>query len=214
MVPEIILSTSYLPPVQYCSKFLLNRKVLIDKHEIFVKQTYRNRCVIMSSNGPVSLVVPALKGSFHKVPVHALEIDYSKKWQINHLRALEAAYRSSPFFEYYIDDLKSFYKDRFRYLLELNTAFLGTIFKLTGLKESLTFADSFIPFDTMNYLDYRMAIHPKHPVSDPEFHALPYHQVFEDRFGFVENLSVVDLLFNAGPDTIKILKSTTVKIES
>jgi hypothetical protein len=204
----VILSTTYLGPVQYFTKFLLGKKVIIEKHDNFIKQTYRNRCLICGANGPLALTVPVLRGSFHKTAVRYLQIDYSRKWQAEHWRAIESAYRSSPFFEYYSEDLKKVYNKQYSLLLQLNTELLETVFRLTGISIDYSFSTEYLSTGT---LDHRMAIRPKHPLPDPLFKPAFYHQVFEDRFGFIENLSILDLLFNTGPETASYLERSVVK---
>lgn len=203
----VLLSTAYLGPVQYYTKFFLGKKVIIEKHDNFIKQTYRNRCLILSTNGPLALTVPVLRGSFHKTTVRSLEIDYSRKWQAEHWRAIESAYRSSPFFEYYSEDFKEVYKNLYPLLLQFNTELMKTVFRLAGISPDFSFSTTYLPTCA---LDYRMAIRPKHPIPDPLFKPVFYHQVFEDRLGFTENLSILDLLFNTGPETASWLKQSIV----
>ncbi len=97
---DLILSTAYFPPVQYFTRILRSGRVKIEVNETYHKQTYRNRCIIYSANGPLSLTVPVEKGSFHKTPVKELRIDNNRKWQQSHLRALNNAYNSAAFFEF------------------------------------------------------------------------------------------------------------------
>ncbi len=203
----VFLSTTYLGPVQYFTKFFLGKKVIIEKHDNFIKQTYRNRCMIFSANGPLALTVPVLRGSFHKTTIVSLKIDYSKKWQGEHWRSIESAYRSSPFFDYYFEDLRKVYNKQHPLLLQFNTELMETVFRLGGISSDYSFSKEFLP--TGNF-DYRTSIRPKHPLPDPLFKPVFYHQVFEDRFGFVENLSILDLLFNTGPETGSYLKQSVV----
>ena len=207
MEKTILLSTSYLGPVQYFSKFLLGGKLIIEKHDNFIKQTYRNRCTIYGANGPLSLTVPVLRGSFHKTPVKSLRIDYSKKWQIEHWRAIESAYRSAPFFEYYSEEIWESYQKQPELLIQLNTELLETIFRLIGISPDYSFSTQYI---SSGEFDYRTAIRPKQALPDPSFKSAFYHQVFEDRFGFIENLSMLDLLFNMGPEAPEVLQQSII----
>ncbi|MEZ5019530.1 MAG: WbqC family protein [Bacteroidales bacterium] len=103
MSEEVLLSTAYFPPVEYFSVVARSRQVLIEREENYLKQTYRNRCVIMGSNGPLPLVVPVLRGSFHKTAIKDLRIDNSRRWRDLHLRGIRSAYAAAPFFEFYFD---------------------------------------------------------------------------------------------------------------
>ena len=209
---QIILSTAYLAPIQYFTKFLIPADIVIEKHENFIKQTYRNRCIIYGANGTIPLTVPVKRGSFHKTLINELEIDYSKKWQKLHWKAIESAYLSAPFFEYYYDELKPFYQTKTRLLIDLNTNLLEILLKFTGIKAKYSFTKQYTTLqEGDDAIDYRNVIHPKHPLADPFYQPQPYYQVFEERHGFLENLSILDLLFNTGPETYNNLQKAIIK---
>ena len=204
---KILLSTAYLPPVQYMSKLLLPGEVLIENDENYLKQTFRNRCYIAGPNGPQPLTVPVEKGSFHKVHIRDVRVDYSTPWETLHLRALSAAYRSSPFYEYYIDELTAIYKKKPVFLFDLNLWLLESLKEALGIDRRIRTTGKYIrPLQGEDLLDYRESIHPKKERPDPFYHPVVYHQVFEDRFGFLEGLSTVDLLFNEGPEALYVLQ--------
>lgn len=205
MDKKIILSTSYFGPISYFSKLLLPQNVWIEKHEHFIKQTYRNRCIIYGANGPVSLTIPVKRGSFHKIKIADLEIDYSKDWQINQWRAIESSYNSAPFFQYYSDDIKIFFESDTRWLFEHNMNIIETLLKLIRLSKDILLTEQYLP-DSAHIIDYRMTLRPKIPPEDPLFRSVRYFQVFDDRHGFIQDLSILDLLFNAGPETLDILQ--------
>ena len=206
--PAILLSTSYLPPIQYISKFLLG-KVLIENDENYSKQTWRNRCVITGPNGIQALVVPVKRGSFHKIHIKDVEVDYDLPWVRNHLRTFHTAYKHSPFYEYYIEDLEQVYRKKIRFLLGLNSTLLEILLKLPDLPAIISYTGKYYrPGSEENMLDYRESIHPKKRMVDPFFQPVPYHQVFEDRYEFQPNLSIIDLLFNEGPDSLSIIRQT------
>ena len=207
MDKKILLSTSYFGPISYYSKFLLPLDIWIEKHEHFIKQSYRNRSIIYGANGPVSLTIPVKRGSFHKIKIAELEIDYSKNWQINHWRAIESAYNSAPFFQYYSDDIKIFFETDTRLLFEHNLNIIKTILKLIHLPGNISFTDKYLA-DSAHSLDYRMNLRPKNSPEDPLFKTVRYFQVFDDSHGFIPDLSILDLLFNAGPETLDILRKT------
>ena len=204
MDKKILLSTTYFGPISYFSKFLLPENIWIEKQEYFIKQTYRNRCIIYGANGPVSLTIPVRRGSFHKIKIADLEIDYSKEWQINQWKAIESAYNSTPFFQYYSDDIKIFFESDTRLLFEHNMNIIETLLKLIRLPKDILFTEQYLP-DSAHVIDYRMALRPKNPPDDPLFRSVRYFQVFDDRHGFLPDLSILDLLFNAGPETLDIL---------
>ena len=211
---KILLSTSYLGPVQYFSKYLLSGKLVIESHENFIKQTYRNRCVIAGANGPIKLTIPVLRGSFHKTAINKLEIDYSKRWQDIHWRTIESAYRSAPFFDYFEEEIKSVFIKQTQFLIEYNTELTSSILSILNIEPHHKLSNRYHD-NTSNTedLDYRELIRPKNIEPDILFRAYPYHQVFEEEHGFTPNLSILDLIFNAGPESIEILQSSiTIRV--
>ncbi|MBU0764956.1 MAG: WbqC family protein [Bacteroidetes bacterium] len=203
--PLYILSTAFFGPVQYYTKVLTGR-VQIEAHENYTKQSYRNRCVVLGANGPLTLSVPIHSETFRKIPVRDVRISWSEDWQRIHWRTLVSAYRSSPFFEFYCDELEAFFRDRPLFLFDLNMSVhqkiteLLNVGNITGLTEDFHTVYS-------NARDFRNSIHPKKrmQIPDPWFRPYPYTQVFSDKTGFVPNLSILDLLFNAGPGSGQVL---------
>lgn len=216
-----LLSTAYLPPIEYFVAIANSARVEIETGEMYQKQSYRTRCHINGANGLLVLTLPvlrsALKGeeSSHKIPTSQLKIDYSKPWLLQHKRALEAAYMSSPFFEYYMDDLYAILESGEENLLKMNTLLTEKIAQLIGLETPVTASDGNFILPGSNILeqrgisDFRDSIHPKKPALLMERLEMnkPYWQVFTNKQGFVPNLSIVDLLFNEGPNAISFLES-------
>ena len=200
-----ILATAYLPPVQYFSKLKSYNKCLIEHHEHFPKQTYRNRCEIYSPNGSLTLSVPLVKRG-QRQAVKDIRISYDSDWQKLHWRSLESSYRRSPFFEYYEDDLAPFYHDKkFEFLIDLNEAILPVLLDLLKLKVNYSFTFSYEK-EYPDAADFRSLISPKEDIkNDPDFRPEPYMQVFEPRHGFIPNLSVVDVLFNQGSKALDFI---------
>ncbi len=208
---RVLLSAAYLPPLQYMSKALINGEIWIEDDENYIKQTYRNRCIIAGPNGKEILTVPVERGSFHKVHIRDVRIDYDVPWQRLHLRALHTAYRSSPFYEYYIEELETIFRKKTRYLLDLDVMLLESLLQTIGIECRIRFTEKYVHEENeTSYLDYRERIHPKKNREDPLFRHPVYHQVFDDRHGFLEGLSIIDLLFNEGPDTAQILEKGIV----
>ena len=305
-----LLSTTYFGPVQWYQK--LNRHhCIIEKHDNFVKQTYRNRCVIASANGPQTLTVPIERYDGMKCAMRDIRISDHGNWRHLHWQALVSAYGETPFFEYYADDIRPFFEERrWKYLLDFNLDITHTLCSLLDVRPDLTLSDHYIDADeticggggldgaaaglseafecfggakgldgaaksfggavkgldgakglggaaesfgeadkglngaaeslgganglgeaaesfggavkglggansldgaaeslgsssaSSLFVDYRDAIRPKHPLPDAEFEARPYYQVRAQRHGFLPNLSVLDLLFNEGPEGI------------
>ncbi len=205
-----VLSIAYFPPIQFFTKFF-KYKVFIEKHEHFVKQTYRNRMLILTSTGVHSLIVPVKRKN--NIPIIDIQIDNSVSWQRNHIKALQTAYGSSPFFYYMIDEIIEIYTKQYKYLWDLDIDTIQVIFKLLNLDFSLEYTESFYPpakdeFDKLPFKDFRYNIRPKNPPDDEEFVPEPYIQVFSDKFAFIPNLTILDLIFNKGPESVEILKNS------
>ena len=201
MTGKILISTAYLPPVSYFSHIVQADEILIEKEENYLKQTYRNRCYILSSNGPHNLSVPVYMGSLHKTVIKDIRIDYTKRWQQVHLRAMTAAYNSSPYFEYYFEDLEKIILKDHLFLLELNMELLESLLNMMKINRPISFTRIFeAAVNAEN--DFRYNISPKIK-SDLNFR--DYKQVFDNGNGFVPDLSLIDLLFNMGPETINYL---------
>jgi hypothetical protein len=207
----ILLSTAYLPPVQYVSKFVTGNEIFIEKHENYQKQSFRNRCYIYGANGRQCLVIPVKKQHGKKMPIAEVEIDYTMNWQKIHVKSIESAYRLSAFYEYYADDLKAYYEQNTRLLIDWNADLLGFILQALNLHAQPLFTGNYTDCPE-NCLDFRNILHPKNRLMRPDTGFIPvtYQQAFQERYGFIPNLSVIDLLFNEGPLAIEILKRTTV----
>ena len=209
MTDSVLLSSAYFPPIHYLALFLKTERILIEREENYPKQTYRNRCTILTANGIFSLTVPVLQGSFHKQPVKDIRIDYTKRWQQVHLRGLRTSYASSPYYEYYIEDIERIILKRHRFLLDLNMDSLKLIMKLSGISTSVSYTNVFEAV-TEGKRDFRYKISPKKNLPSGMFTFPVYPQVFDDRFGFTEKLSTLDLLFNTGPDCSALLDAAII----
>jgi hypothetical protein len=197
-----LLPLFYLPPVAYFSKINTHRPaIIIDSHEHFPKQTYRNRATIYSPDGALTLTVPVVKGSKVHTGVKDVKISYDFKWQRLHWMSLETCYRRSAYFEFYEDDFAPFYQKKFEFLFDFNQELLQMILKFLKMPVALQFTATY-EADYPGVYDYRNEFSSK---KEYDFNQKPYFQVFEDRGGFIKNLSIVDLLFNQGPQTINYL---------
>ncbi len=199
-----LLSTAYLPPIEYFA-FLIFGDVTMERCERYQKQSYRNRTTIVGGNGVMDLIIPTTH-DFRLSPITEVRIDYTTQWQRIHWRSIESAYNSSPYYLYYKDALQPFYKEKTERLFDFNLSLIETILKLLKTKVSVNFSASYQPYISDN--DLRLLIQPKkvHTPDYPFRLQTPYHQVFEERFGFCPNLSVLDLIFNTGPESVNYLK--------
>jgi len=200
MAEKVLLSSAYFPPLNYLSLIYRAEKFFIEKEENYIKQTYRNRCVILTANGPSSLSVPVLSGSPVKTTVKDIKIDYSKRWQQVHLRALISSYKSSAFFEYYFEDIEKIIAGKPEYLIDLNYNALDTILKILGISKPIEYTNIFEEYGKIEF-DFRKSILPKKN-KPGNYSQKKYYQVFSYKFGFVSGLSILDLIFNVGPDSL------------
>lgn len=208
---SIYLSTAYLAPIEYYSK-LLSGDVFIEQHENYIKQTYRNRCTILSANGPMALSIPIESAGGKKCPIRDVRIADHGNWRHLHWNALISAYNSTPFFEYYQDDFRPFYEKSYKYLFDFNEELRDLICRLIDIDTShVKYTDEFVL--EIEGEDFRSKISPKvdWKLSDPVFESVPYYQIFDQRFGFTENLSIVDLLFNMGNESLIVLSKSIKK---
>lgn len=201
MSGTVLLSTAYLPPAEYLALIARYDAAVIEGEENYQKQTFRNRCYIDTPNGIMALSVPVLEGSFRKIPLKEIRIDYSKRWQPVHLRALEAAYRKSPYFEFYFDDIKDHIERGYEYLRELNIELLRFLLKETGIERPLSWSEIFTP-GIGDPNDYRYTLTPKKPST---YNIKNYRHVKTDGGSISPLLSSLDLLFNAGPGSASYL---------
>jgi len=205
---EILLSTAYIPPIQYISKFLTYKTVRIEGQEHFLKQTYRNRAIIESGNGLETLIIP-VQGEDKKKKIKDLKISYVENWRSLHWNALVTAYSSSPFFDILKYDFKPLYQKKTTFLLDFNMKLLEIILDLLEIKADIQLTETFEGIPD-NCLNMREAIHPKlqKAAPDPLFKAYPYTQAYEDRYLFYPNLSIIDLLFNCGSEAFEVLRKS------
>lgn len=192
----VLLSSAYLPNISYLSQVLKHDTVVVEKHEYFVKQTYRNRCEILTSNGKLSLSIPLVKQA-DKEFIADKKISYAEDWQKQHWRAITSAYKNSPYFEFFEDEFKPFYENKYELLFDFNTQLLQTILHILRVKKHIVFTSQF-DVSPSNSLDLRA-------LSDlnnsENVNLKPYYQVFADKRGFTPNLSCLDALFNIGLET-------------
>ena len=201
---EALLSTTYFGPVQWYQKLYRAEHVQIEQWESFQKQTYRNRCLIATTNGVLALTIPVERGT--SPLIKDIRISDHGNWRHLHWNALQSAYGESPFFEYYQDDFLPFFEKHWTFLLDFNEEIRQKMCELIDIQPQVSFTKAFYPSSSLPspslMSDYRTAINPKHPEPDTDFMPKPYYQVYQEKHGFLPNLSVLDLLFNMGPESI------------
>ena len=196
----VLLSTTYFGPVQWYQKLCRADEAVIEQYESFQKQTYRNRCLIATTQGVQPLTVPVEHDTSRLIK--DIRISDHGQWRHLHWNALQSAYGESPFFEYYQDDLRPFFEmKRWRFLLDFNEEIRAKICDLTDIPSRVAYSKEFGSAEH----DFRTLITPKHPLPDPDFSPRPYYQVYQQKYGFLPNLSILDLLFNMGPESIYYL---------
>ena len=226
-----LLQTTYFGPIQWYQKLYRYDHCLIEQYDSFQKQTYRNRCVIATANGTQALTVPVehtpiiatphSQRENHQPPTishqpstishqpsaltHQLRISDHNQWRRVHWNALQSAYSESPFFEYYADDLHPFFCQEYEFLIDFNEAVRQKICELIDIHPHVEYTTEYtsaISHQPSAITDYRDIINAKHPQPDAEFTPKEYWQVFQHKHGFLPNLSILDLLFNMGPESI------------
>lgn len=193
-----LLSSTYFGPIQWYQKLNRYDTCFIEQHESFVKQTYRNRCVIATANGAQALTIPTVHGD--SMQMKDIRISDHANWRHVHWNALASAYGESPFFEFYQDDIRPFYEKRWEFLFDFNMEIMEKMTELLDLRPTTRVTKEYEK--SVSHADFRDAIRPKHPLPDADFTPKRYYQVYEHRFGFLPNMSILDLLFNEGNEAI------------
>lgn len=198
---NILVSTAYWPSLEYFYYVLSAENIFIEKYENYEKQSYRNRCRIITANGPLELIIPVEKRCTN---ISDVRISYKEKWQKNHWRAIESAYSNSAYFEYFESEIRSFYTEPEEFLFDYNTKQLKKIFRILRIQKELHFTSEYKK-EHSDLMDLRNTLHPKTDAYSSERIRKKlekrYYQVFEQKFGFRENLSILDLLFHLGLKT-------------
>ncbi|MCK9411982.1 MAG: WbqC family protein [Prolixibacteraceae bacterium] len=209
----VLLSSAYLAPVQYITKLMDYDEVWVELSEHFLKQSYRNRCKILTANGQQSLSIPVTEGSNSKRIIREVAISYDHPWQKLHWRAIVSAYNNAPFFEYYAESFSPFYHTKkWQFLTDFNHDIQSVVLEELNLKCNIRVTETFLPptWIPPGTDDFRYSIHPKtnRQTDDDRFAPTVYMQVFQEKFGFTSNLSILDLLFNEGPMAVEILRKS------
>ena len=235
---KALLSSTYFGPIQWYQKLNRYDECLIERHESFIKQTYRNRMLIPTTNGPLSLTIPTNHNT--SLAMKDIRISDHANWRHVHWNALLSAYGESPFFEYYQDDIRPFYEKKYEFLFDFNMEITEKMIELLDIRPKISITNEYIQSEELkvksieseelkvkseefnglanhkvqssnlkiqskevqSIVDFREAIRPKKPLPDAEFESKRYYQVYEQKFGFQPNMSILDLLFNEGNEAI------------
>lgn len=212
-----LLQTTYFGPVQWYQKLHRYEHTLIEQYDSYQKQTFRNRCVIATANGLQALTVPVNTSIILSDPVAEppkcllkdVRISDHNQWRRVHWNALQSAYSESPFFEYYADDIRPFFEQKYDFLVDFNEAIRQKMCELIDIHPSVEYTQEFLPPQEVSSTphhpiihDFRDVINAKHPQPDADFEVKRYWQVFQHKHGFLPNLSILDLLFCMGPESV------------
>ena len=202
---ELLSHPLYLAPVPLYAQLYNCKALVINGDEPFVKQTYRNRAVIATENGAQNLTIPVIHDG-GRTAMRDVRISEHGNWRHQHWNAMVSAYRKSPFFDYYADDFAHFYEERDGFLMDFNLRLHGVISELLGLERDVKIIDN--EHKAKEFIDLRNIAEPKALANITGYTAHPYYQVFAQRNGFISNLSIVDLLFNMGPEGLIVLRDS------
>jgi len=198
---SFLLPSSYFAPISYYSIICKYRESVIEKHEYFIKQTIRNRCSICSTNGMLNLSIPRVRKNSSKKLIKDIQICYTEPWQKIHWKTIKTCYNSSPFFEYYMEKVHALYQKKEKYLIDFNHRSHKLILDLLESNQNINYSQE---YDLKTPLkDYR-----KHSFSTDNI--IKYDQVFSQENGFINNLSIIDLIFNLGPESNSYLKKCII----
>lgn len=209
MKNEVILGSAYLALVEYYTKLFAYPSVRVERYDHYMKQTYRNRCVIASADGPLALTIPTEKSDDSKCVMKDVRISDHGNWRHVHWNAFVAAYKHSPFFDYYADEFHRFFEQKYEFLFDFNLELCEWVCRQIDMEPCLIPTEEYMP-EVECADDFRELIHPKRDYreADKAFFPKPYYQVFDQKLGFLPNLSVIDLLFNMGPESLLVLRDS------
>ena len=207
---SVLLSSTYFGPIQWCQKLYRHECCYIEKYDHFIKQTYRNRCQIATTQGVQTLSIPVEKFDTPKCLMRDVRISDHANWRHVHWNALVSAYGESPFFEFYEDDIRPFFTKKWTFLYDFNFEIMQKMCELLDIEPNIQETTTYVntddlPLQMPQITDLRDVIRPKHPLPDGAFTPRPYYQVYARKHGFIPNLSILDLLMNMGNEAVLYL---------
>jgi len=204
-VQKILIDLQYFAPVTVYKKLAGFSNVVFEQYEHFDKMSFRNRTVVAGANGPVNLSVPLEHGRNQRTLVKDVRIAAKENWQSRHWKTIQSCYNRSPFFDFYFPDLEELYRKKFEYLWDWNLACFEWAIRKLRVSIEVNFSSTYQPFyDDSSYVDWRGKILPKNKLNPGQYPV--YRQVFEERLGFLPNLSILDLMFCQGNHAMEILR--------
>ena len=206
---HIIIHPTYFPNITHFIAIVKANEVTFEVHDNYSKQTYRNRTYIYGANGKLTLNIPVTYSQNNRQKYSKVKIFNTEKWQSNHWKSLLSAYRTSPFFEYYEDDIKPLFTEKEEFLLDFNLKCFKTISECLQLDVNIKQTNVY-EHDINSKTDFRYLVNAKREALYELDH---YTQVFNEKHGFMSNLSILDLLFNEGPNALNYLESQTVSLK-
>ena len=202
---DLLTHPLYLAPVPLYARLFAADRLIIDADAPFVKQTFRNRAVIATESGTQTLTIPVVHNGGQAM--RDVRISEHGNWRHLHWNAIVSAYRKSPFFDYYADDFARFYRESDGFLLDFNLRLHGVVCELLGLEREIIFAEkNTVKTRDFKIEDLRPAAEPRVLADIEGFTPEPYYQVFATRNGFIAGASIIDLLFNMGPEALITLR--------
>ena len=194
---QIILPTSYFGPIPYYSILVKSDDYVLEKHENFIKQTARSRCIINSSSGKLNLSIPRIRKNSSKTKIKDIRICYNEPWQKIHLRSIITCYNSSPFFDYYKEKISKIFDVKEKFLIDFSLKSHLLVMDFLKLNQNINYTKVFeIINNSTDYRNYDF-------FSKKDY---KYDQVYFTKNDFIKDLSVLDLIFNLGPESIDFLK--------
>jgi hypothetical protein len=206
-INHLLIENQYFGSVNYINTLFYFSNIEIEQYEAYKKMSFRNRCVVVGSNGLVNLSVPLEKGRSQKLAMKEVRISYSEDWQKRHLRTLESCYSRAPFFEFYQDGVWNLFGKSQTFLLDLNMEILSWLKTVLKIPAAISLSGHYHGPVPQNVTDLRNHFLPRNYLNQPA--GLRYTQVFEDRIGFMPNLCILDLLFCCGPEATLLLSQTS-----
>ncbi len=205
----IISELQYFPPVTFLTTLYNETYVYLDIYETYRKMSFRNRCIIAGAQGVISLSIPLQDGRNQNIPVNEVLISDKENWQARHFKSMQSAYKRSPFFEFYEQELSGIYQKPYSRLVDWNLHCLNWIKAKLGWSAEIRFTETVVPFREAGYDDRRNLFLPK---NYHRWNPVKYRQVFEERTGFFPNLSILDLLFNTGNEAPELLRKSSMEL--
>lgn len=186
-----LLDCEYFPTIQWFEIFLNSDIVVLERYEYFERKSYRNRCIVAGPNGAITLSVPLAGGRNQKSIMKDVRIAYNENWQAQHWKTIKTCYNSTPYFEYFEPEIFNFFQTKFEFLVEMNVASIELVLRLGKIKKEFRFTEFYSK--EVSCEDYRKSFSPEN--TENQKSSLSYIQPFADRFGFIPNLSILDMLF-------------------